>query len=314
MKLSIIIPCKNEEGSVVSLYKVLNETLKNIKYEVIFIDDGSTDKTLEKLHEVYEKDVQHVKVLSFSRNFMKEAALLAGLKHSSGEYTCFIDGDMQQNPKYLLEMLDFLENNKDYDEVGMVVKERKTENKFMVFCKNSFYNLINKLSDVKLENAVSDFRMFRKNVKDALISFSEHNRFTKGIFAWVGFKTKYLPYEVEPRTSGKSSFGFISSVKYALSGILAFSDKPLKFANTFGMLSILASFIYLIVVLIQVLGLGYEMSAVYALIILILFMFGLLFILLGIIGTYLASINNDVKNRPVYIIKEKLGFSEDSIL
>lgn len=313
MKLSIIIPCKNEEGNIEDLFKKLNDTLKNIKYEAIFIDDGSTDKTLEKLHKLYDKDMQHVKVLSFSRNFRKEAAMLAGLEHATGEYTCFIDADLQQNPKYLIEMYEFLENNKDYDEVSMVMKNINHKG-IMNLGKNAFYKLMNSLCDIKLESAASDFRMFRTNVKEAMISLSEKNRFTKGIFSWVGFNVKYLPYEVEPRTSGNSSFGFIASVKYAFEGILAFSSKPLKLSTNLGILSILASFIYLIVVLVQVLALGYKMNAVYALIILMLFMFGIQFILLGVVGAYISNINTEVKNRPVYIVKEKLGFSDKGIL
>lgn len=313
MKLSIIIPCKNEEGNIEDLFKKLNDTLKNIKYEAIFIDDGSTDKTLEKLHKLYDKDMQHVKVLSFSRNFRKEAAMLAGLEHATGEYTCFIDADLQQNPKYLIEMYEFLENNKDYDEVSMVMKNINHKG-IMNLGKNAFYKLMNSLCDIKLESSASDFRMFRTNVKEAMISLSEKNRFTKGIFSWVGFNVKYLPYEVEPRTSGNSSFGFIASVKYAFEGILAFSSKPLKLSTNLGILSILASFIYLIVVLVQVLALGYKMNAVYALIILMLFMFGIQFILLGVVGAYISNINTEVKNRPVYIVKEKLGFSDKGIL
>lgn len=313
MKLSIIIPCKNEEGNIEDLYKKLDETLKNIKYEAIFIDDGSTDKTLDKLHKLYEQDMQHVKILSFSRNFRKEAAMLAGLEHASGEYTCFIDADLQQNPKYLIEMYDFLENNKEYDEVSMVMKNVNHKG-IMNLGKNAFYKLMNSLCDIKLESSASDFRMFRRNVRAAMISLSEKNRFTKGIFAWVGFNVKYLPYEVEPRTSGNSSFGFFASVKYAFEGILAFSSKPLKLSTGLGIMSLIASFIYLIVVLVQVLGLGYEMNAVYALIILMLFMFGVQFILLGVVGSYISNINTEVKNRPVYILKEKVGFNENSIL
>ncbi len=313
MKLSIIIPCKNEEGNIEELFNKLNDTLKNIKYEAIFIDDGSTDKTIDKLHKLYEKDMQHVKVLSFSRNFRKEAAMLAGLEHASGEYTCFIDADLQQNPKYLIEMYEFLENNKDYDEVSMVMKN-KNHKGIMNLGKNTFYKLMNSLCDIKLESAASDFRMFRTNVKEAMISLSEKNRFTKGIFSWVGFNVKYLPYEVEPRTSGNSSFGFVASVKYAFEGILAFSSKPLKLSTNLGILSIFASLIYFIVVLVQVLGLGYEMNVGYALIILMLFMFGVQFVLLGIVGSYISNINTEVKNRPVYIVKEKLGFNDEGIL
>ena len=314
MKLSIIIPCKNEEGNVNNLYEAISKVLGKKKYELIFIDDGSTDKTLVELKKLYEKDMQHMKVLSFSRNFMKEAAILAGLEASSGEYTCIIDGDLQQNPKYLIDMMEFLDDNSDYDEVAMVMNKRTTESKFMSFCKNMFYKTMNNLCEINLENAASDFRMFRSNVKNALISLSEKNRFSKGLFSWVGFNIKYMPYEVEPRESGKSSFGFKASLRYAISGIIAFSEKPLKLGIPLGCLSILASFIYLIILLIQILGFGFEATAIHALIIITLFLFGLNFILLGIIGKYLGTINIEVRKRPTYIIKEKLGFDNETIL
>ncbi len=314
MKLSIIIPCKNEEGNVNNLYEAISKVLGKKKYELIFIDDGSTDKTLVELKKLYEKDMQHMKVLSFSRNFMKEAAILAGLEASSGEYTCIIDGDLQQNPKYLIDMMEFLDDNSDYDEVAMVMNKRTTESKFMSFCKNMFYKTMNNLCEINLENAASDFRMFRSNVKNALISLSEKNRFSKGLFSWVGFNIKYMPYEVEPRESGKSSFGFKASLRYAISGIIAFSEKPLKLGISLGCLSILASFIYLIILLIQILGFGFEATAIHALIIITLFLFGLNFILLGIIGKYLGTINIEVRKRPTYIIKEKLGFDNETIL
>lgn len=314
MKLSIIIPCKNEEGNVNNLYEAISKVLGKKKYELIFIDDGSTDKTLVELKKLYEKDMQHMKVLSFSRNFMKEAAILAGLEASSGEYTCIIDGDLQQNPKYLIDMMEFLDDNSDYDEVAMVMNKRTTESKFMSFCKNMFYKTMNNLCEINLENAASDFRMFRSNVKNALISLSEKNRFSKGLFSWVGFNIKYMPYEVEPRESGKSSFGFKASLRYAISGIIAFSEKPLKLGISLGCLSILASFIYLIILLIQILDFGFEATAIHALIIITLFLFGLNFILLGIIGKYLGTINIEVRKRPTYIIKEKLGFDNETIL
>ncbi len=314
MKLSIIIPCKNEEGNITKLHEKIDGVLNKVKYEAIYIDDGSTDNTLKELHELYEKDIQHVKILSFSRNFRKEAAMLAGFEHATGEYTCIIDADLQQNPKYLVEMLEFLENNKEYDVVGMVMKNRTEDSGFMKVCKNAFYNLMNKMCEVKLENAASDFRMFRTNVKNAMISLGEKNRFTKGIFAWVGFNTKFLEYEVEPRANGKSSFGFINSMKYAIDGMVAFSYKPLNIATSIGVISIIASIIYLIGSLIYVFGFCNDWSVIYALITLVLFLFGLQFIILGVVGKYLALVNNEVKNRPVYILKEKVGFGNETIL
>ena len=304
MKLSVIIPCKNEEGNVEKLYYEFKNTLKDKKYELIFIDDGSTDNTLNILKEIYNKDKKCIKILSFSRNFKKEAAMLAGLHHSIGEYTCIIDGDLQQSPSYLLDMIDFLDNNKNYDEVAMVVKNRNTENKVMSFFKKCFYKLIDKLSDTHFEENASDFRMFRENVKDAIISLNEVNRFSKGIFSFVGFNVKYLTYEVEKRNSGKSSFGFINSVKYALSGIIDFSTKPLKLSLLFGIIAIIISLVYL---LLNITNLEIENI----IIVLLLLFSGLQFIFISIIGAYISNIQSEVKNRPKYIIKEKIGFKED---
>lgn len=314
MKLSVIIPCKNEEGNVANLYDAINSTLKGVKYEAIFINDGSDDGTMDKLREIYEKDVRHVKVISFSRNFKKEAAMLAGLKHASGEYTAIIDGDLQQNPDYLLQMIDVLDKEKEYDEVAMVMSKRTEDSKFMSLCKNAFYNTMNKLCDVKLENAASDFRMFRKNVRDSILSLSEKNRFSKGIFAWIGYNVKYLPYKVEPRKSGKSSFGFRASMKYAMEGIIAFSQKPLKWPINVGMFTLFVDFIYLITMIILTATENAEWSSLPIIIMVLLLLFGIQFIFLGVIGIYLSTINSEVKNRPVYLIKEKLGFNDETIL
>lgn len=310
MKLSIIIPCKNEEGNIVKLHDKITKTLKKIKYETIYIDDGSTDKTLEKLKDLYKKDSKRVKVLSFSRNFKKEAAMLAGLEYASGDYTCIIDADLQQNPKYLVEMYEYLENNKEYDVVAMYMNNRIDESKILKICKNAFYKVMNKLSDVELEDAASDFRMFRSNVREAILKITERNRFTKGIFAWIGFNTKYLPYDVEPRKNGKTSFGFKNYLRYAIDGILAFSYKPLKIAINLGITTLLSAFIYFIILLIQILVFDIKMKATYVIILLLLVLFGIQFILIGLVGRYIALVNDEVKGRPNYIIKTKLGFKD----
>ena len=314
MKLSVIIPCKNEAENLDSLYEAIDNTLKKIKYEAIFINDGSTDNTMDKLRDLYEKDVKHVKVISFSRNFRKEAAMLAGLKYATGEYTAIIDGDLQQNPEYLLEMINVLDNEADYDEVAMVMSERTEDSKFMSFCKKSFYNIMNKLCDIKLENAASDFRMFRRNVRESILSMSEKNRFSKGIFAWIGFNVKYLPYKVEPRRNGKTSFGFKNSMKYAMEGILAFSQKPLKWPISTGIFTIFVDFIYLLIMLILTACGNEPWNGLHVILMVMLLLFGVLFIFIGILGIYLSTINSEVKNRPVYLIKEKLGFNDETIL
>ncbi len=314
MKLSVIIPCKDEEGNVENLYYAIDETLKKIKYEAIFINDGSTDNTMNKLRELYEKDDKHVKVISFSRNFRKEAAMLAGLKYATGEYTAIIDGDLQQNPNYLLDMINVLDNEKEYDEVAMVMKVRTQDSKIMAFFKNAFYNTMNKLCDIELENAASDFRMFRKNVRNSILSLSEKNRFSKGIFAWIGFNVKYLPYDVEPRKNGKSSFGFRASMKYAIEGILAFSQKPLKWSINTGIFTLFVDFVYLIVMIVLSCSGCSPWNSLNIILMVLLLLFGIQFIFIGILGTYLSTINNEVKNRPVFLIKEKLGFNEETIL
>lgn len=310
MKLSIIIPCKNEEGNIVKLHDKITKTLKKIKFETIYIDDGSTDKTLDKLKKLYEKDNKRVKVLSFSRNFKKEAAMLAGLEHATGEYTCIIDADLQQNPKYLLQMYDYLEKNEDCDIVGMYMSNRIDESKILKICKNAFYKVMNRLSEVQLEDAASDFRMFRSNVRTAILNLPEKNRFTKGIFAWIGFNAKYLPYDVEPRGSGKTSFGFKNYLKYAIDGLLAFSYKPLKISTYLGFTTLFAFFVYLVILLIQIIWFDLVIKASYIIILLLLLLFGIQFILIGIVGRYVALVNDEAKNRPTYIIKTKLGFKE----
>lgn len=310
MKLSIIIPCKNEEGNIVKLHDKITKTLKKIKFETIYIDDGSTDKTLDKLKKLYEKDNKRVKVLSFSRNFKKEAAMLAGLEHATGEYTCIIDADLQQNPKYLLQMYDYLEKNEDCDIVGMYMSNRIDESKILKICKNAFYKVMNRLSEVQLEDAASDFRMFRVNVRNAILNLPEKNRFTKGIFAWIGFNAKYLPYDVEPRGSGKTSFGFKNYLKYAIDGLLAFSYKPLKISTYLGFTTLFAFFVYLVILLIQIIWFDLVIKASYIIILLLLLLFGIQFILIGIVGRYVALVNDEAKNRPTYIIKTKLGFKE----
>lgn len=303
MKLSIIIPCKNEEGNVLELYNKIKDTLGKVKYEMIYIDDGSTDKTLDILNSIYYKDKEHVRIISFSRNFKKEAAMFAGLTHAVGEYTCIVDGDLQQNPNYLLEMIDFLDNNKDYDEVAMRNKSRNNESFIMKFFKKMFYKCIDKMSDVHFENATSDFRMFRENVKMAMLTLKEKNRFTKGIFSWVGFNIKYMDFEMEPRKSGKTSFGFVSSIKYAMSGITDFSDKPLKVPFIFGLLLFIIAIIYLIV--------GIVINSLNLVITLMLILFSVTFVFMGIMGTYISKIHSEVKDRPIYISKLEKGFKKD---
>jgi len=225
MKISIIIPAYNEEDNIIELNKKLTNTLKELDYELLYIDDGSKDKTLEKIKEISTND--KIKYISFSKNFGKDAAIYAGLKNSNGDYICIIDADLQQNPKYIISMYEYLNKNKNTDQIAMVMKDRKTESFINKFTKKTFYKLINKLSDIEMVDGASDFRMFRKNIKNALLSLSEKNRFTKGMFSWIGFNTEYMYYKVEKRFSGKTKFGLKNQIKYAITGITNFSIKPI---------------------------------------------------------------------------------------
>ena len=303
MKLSVIIPCKNEAGNVNKLNEKLQEVLKDISHEIIFIDDGSTDNTLAEL-----KKLNDIKIISFSKNFKKEAAIYAGLKYSKGDYTCIIDGDLQQDPKYLLKMINELDKG-EFDQVVMVNKKRK---EFILnrILKKIFYKLMNIISDVDFINGASDFSMFNNLVKNAILEMSEVNRFSKGLFSWIGFNTCYMEYDVLKRFSGKSKFNFRENLKYAFTGIIGFSIKPLKIATFFGILSSISSFVYFFILLIKTIIVGKDVPGYASILCVILLLGGIQLITIGILGEYLGRTYIEVKKRPIYLIKEKIGFDE----
>ena len=314
MKLSIIIPTYNEEGNIEKLHEKITKNCENIKYEMIFINDGSKDNSLSKIESIYNNDKKHVRYINFSRNFGKEAAMLAGLKHSTGEYTVIIDSDLQQNPKYLIPMLNHLDTHPDTDQIAMVMKNRDKENFFNRTCKNIFYNLLNKLSDVKFVNGASDFRMFRRNVVEAILSLEETNRFSKGIFGWIGFNTEYMYYEVEERHSGKSKFNPKAQIKYAIEGILNFSYAPLRFTTYTGIGISAIAFIYMLYLIIKTLAFGKDVPGYASIICAILLIGGIQLLMLGIIGEYISKNYSETKRRPIYICKTKKGFKDNSLL
>lgn len=311
MKLNVVIPCYNEEGNVALMHNALTDALREVKYELIFVNDGSKDKTYEMLRDIYEEDKKHVRVINFSRNFGKDAAIYAGLAHSNAKYTVVVDADLQQNPKYILQMMDILDKDDNIDIVAMVNKDRKKENGFVRFLKNSFYNFINLMSDTKFRKGASDFRMFRRGVVESILSLGENNRFSKGIFSWVGYNTRYLSYEVEDRHSGKSSFNIRSSFKYAWNGIVNFSVKPLKIATVLGIIFSAFAFIYLLIVLIKTLITGGDVPGYPSLICVILLLGGLNLMAVGILGEYISTMYLEIKKRPIYVARNKLGFDED---
>lgn len=301
MKLTFVVPCYNEEKNIKPFYDAIKESFKNEKYkiELVFINDGSRDNTIVELKKLAKLKDFEIKIINFSRNFGKEAGVYAGLKNSTGDYTVLIDADMQQPPKLVLDMLDVIEKNKDIDIVAYY-QEKRIENKFVSFLKNKFYKYISKISNIEFVNGASDFRLFNRNVLNTILDLSEHNRFSKGIFAWIGFNTYYLPYTPEERLSGKTSWSLKSLFKYAISGILSFSKKPLDIIHRIGILNILISIVWLIVLIFN----SIDISNVQYIFILLLFMFGINFVVLGIISEFIYRNYTESLNRPIYIAKE----------
>lgn len=305
MKLSLVVPCYNEEENVKVFAAQAREILQGIEYEIVFINDGSKDHTIQKLKEIKAEEKDNLVIINFSRNFGKEAGLYAGLQHASGEYVVIIDADLQQPIAVAREMYEFLAENPDYDEVAAYQEERK-EGRILTGLKGAFYALINKLSDVELYKNASDFRCLRRNVVEAILSMSEYHRFSKGIFAWVGFQTYYRPYEVQERNAGTTTWSFWKLLNYALEGMISFSTKPLRAVTTLGIGTSAVAIIYMVVVILQKLILGNDVPGYPTIIVLILLLGGIQLTVMGIIGEYLAKVHIEVKNRPIYIAKEVL--------
>lgn len=310
MKLSLIVPCYNEEGNVEKFFSEVNRVFegKVDDYEFVFVNDGSKDKTYQRLKHLYNdcNAAKNIQVLSFSRNFGKEAAIYAGLTKSTGDLVCLIDADLQQRPEVVLEMLDVLNSDEDIDCVTAYQEKRK-ESAAISFLKSSFYKFINKISDVDFVNGASDFRLMKRSMVEAILQMTEFHRFSKGLFSYVGFNTKYIPYTVAERESGESKWGVRKLIKYALEGIFAFSTMPLKISTFIGLLASVCSIIYLIVVVIQKLAFEIDVPGYATIVVLLLLLGGLILFCLGIIGEYLSKMYVQVKNRPVYILKEHLN-------
>lgn len=307
MKLSLVVPCYNEQDNVENFYRAVCTVFADggFDYEIIFVNDGSKDETYKKLKSIYQNDTEKVRVVNFSRNFGKEAAMYAGLRESCGDYVSIIDADLQQNPKYVLQMMEMLDQDEDLDCVAAYQKDRK-ESKTLVFFKNTFYKLINKMAEVDFVSGASDFRTFRRSMANSLVEMKEYFRFSKGLFSWVGYNTAYIPYEVEDRTAGTSKWSFAKLFKYAIDGILAFSTTPLRIATAVGGITALLSILYLIVVVIQKLAFSINVPGYATIVVLILLLGGIQLFSLGIIGEYLAKVYIQSKDRPIYIAKNVL--------
>lgn len=274
-------------------------------FEIVYVDDGSSDATLHNLRKLYHSGKCPVKVVSFSRNFGKEAGLYAGLQYAQGDYISLIDADLQQRPEIVRDMVQFLEENPDYDVVA-AYQDRRSEGKVLSFFKKSFYRIINQMSRVTLQPEASDFRTFRKSVRDSLLTLGEYHRFSKGIFAWVGYKTHFIPYTACQRAFGTTKWSFRKLLNYAVEGIIGFSTAPLRLATLLGSLSGVAAVLYLIVVIVQKLFWGIDIPGYATIIVLLLFFGSVQLFCIGIIGEYVGRIFEQSKNRPIYIAKEVL--------
>lgn len=310
MKHSFIVPCYNEAGNVKAF---IEEILKNFPitedYEVVFINDGSADDTFNALKEIKNTSPCNIKIINFSRNFGKESAMYAGLQNACGEILSIIDADLQQDPAIVKQMIDMLNANPDIDCV-CACQEDRNEGKITTLCKNAFYRVADKFTEISFKSGASDFRTFRKSVRDALLSMSEFHRFSKGLFSWVGFNTVYIPYTAKERQSGKSSFNFLKLLRYAFEGIIAFSTAPLKFASLLGSAATLFSLVYAIVTVIRKLVSDINVDGFTQLVILITFLGGIQLFTIGIIGEYLARNYIQTKNRPIYIAKEIITYND----
>lgn len=310
MKISLVVPCYNEEDVIYDFYKEVRKVFENKveSYELVFVNDGSKDKTIDILRAIHQVS-DNVKVVNFSRNFGKEAAMYAGLQQTCGEYTCIIDADLQQRPEVVLEMMQILDNDSSIDSVAAYQDIRK-EGKVLTFFKNSFYKLMNKITEIEFYPGASDFRLMRRTMVDAIVNMTEYHRFSKGLFSFVGFNTTYIPYEVQERAAGESKWSFSKLFIYAVEGIVGYTTAPLKIASFVGIGFMLAAFLYMIIALI-IGAVTANITSAIAIITLILFMGGLQLLFIGIIGEYLARTYMQGKNRPVYIAKEILTYEED---
>ena len=305
VNVSIIVPCYNEAENLEKLNCAIKDAMKGYGYQIIFVNDGSSDQSYDVLKEMYLKDKDHIKVVHFSRNFGKEAAIFAGLKYAEGDFVSIIDADLQQSPQLITKMTDFLLAHHEYDVVAMY-QDKRNEGRKQAFLKNSYYKIINKLCETDFYNGASDFRTFRRPVADALLNIPEYYRFSKGLFSWIGFETYYMPYTVEKRASGVSKWSIRSLFKYGLGGIISFSTFPLKLSLYIGFLVSIAAIVYMMIVIGQYFSSDIHISGYATIVCLVLLLGGVQLMMLGIIGEYLAKTYIQGKNRPVYIVKELL--------
>ena len=302
--IDIIVPCFNESQVINLFYETLEKTLKNIEgynFKYIFVDDGSKDNTLDILKTLAKTD-EKVKYISFSRNFGKESAMYAGLKKSTGDMVLIMDSDLQNPPSMIPKMIYYIEEG--YDCCGGYRASRKGDGKIRTFLTNNFYKITNKISEVDMPNGAGDFRMMTRKMVNAILALSEVQRFSKGIFSWVGFNTKWLSFENVERAGGVSKWNFFKLFSYAIDGITAFSTFPLRIASILGFFISSSSFLYLIYIVLKTLIFGVDVAGYASIITINLFIGGIIILSCGILGEYIGKIYLEVKKRPIYIMTE----------
>lgn len=310
-KISTIIPCYNEQEALPYFLEEIRKVADNmsatgdVSFEFLFVNDGSKDKTLDILRQAAQQD-KRVHYISFSRNFGKEAAMYAGLKNATGDYVAIMDADMQDPPSLLPEMYAALQSG-EYDSVATRRVDRKGEPPIRSFFARCFYKIINRISDADIVDGARDFRLMKRQMVDAIVSMSEYNRFSKGIFGWVGFRTKWLPYENVERVAGETKWSFWKLFKYSLQGIIAFSTAPLAIASVLGIVLCLAAFLMIVVIVVKTLAYGDPVGGWPSLACIILFLGGIQLLSIGILGQYLAKTYLETKHRPIYIVAETSG-------
>lgn len=303
-KVSLIVPCYNEEEALPLFYDAVSNVMNSINYgyELLFIDDGSKDRTLSILKDLSQKD-SHVTYIGFSRNFGKESAMYAGFCNAHGDYVAVMDADMQDPPDLLPKMLDILENQ-DYDSVATRRINRDGEPPIRSWFARRFYKIINKISDADIVDGARDFRLMKREMVATIISMCEYNRFSKGIFGWIGFKTYWLPYENVNRIAGETKWNFWKLFKYAIDGVINFSQAPLSIASWFGIFMTIVSFIAVVFIIIRKTIFGDPVDGWASTVCVITFIGGIQLFCMGIMGQYIAKMYMEVKKRPHYIVKD----------
>ena len=304
-QISIIVPCYNEEQALPLFYEETTRVLKqmNTDYELLLINDGSSDKTLPLMRSLAQKD-EHVHYLSFSRNFGKEAAMFAGFEHAKGDYVAVMDADLQDPPSLLPQMMELIEKEA-YDSVATRRVSRVGEPKIRSWCARQFYKIINSCSDADIVDGARDYRLMKREMVEAIVSMPEYNRFSKGIYGWIGFRTYWLPYENVERAAGETKWSFWKLFKYALEGIINFSQVPLSIASWMGIIFTLVAFVLMLFVILRRLIFGDPVSGWASTVCIILFIGGIQTLCIGILGQYMAKTYMETKRRPHYIVAEK---------